>query len=178
MFHFAKQNKYKLLQPYSDDKSVDEVLLSREERTSSSSTEDVPPYYKIPSKTPYRLSCGLNIVLLCSVIALLVATWSELVIKYGDKFNNGLLKRVRQPCTSPNHNYSPCKLPVVLLLTSPDPPNSPNPGPNPYPHHHGPPQRLSPPQPPAQHIPPRPQPCRRRGLAAYRQHQPDPVELR
>jgi hypothetical protein len=99
MFPFAQQKNYHPVMAYRDDKAATEELLTAEGRSSSNAIDDIPPYYNSPSRTQHRLSIALNVVLLCTILSLIIASWPDWVLKYGDKFNNGLLKRVSQPCT-------------------------------------------------------------------------------
>jgi hypothetical protein len=98
-----KQPNYTLVSEYRDSSSVDgekgELLPQDRVSFSVSSDDRIPPVVKPPSKILHRMSLGLNAVLLCAVVALIVTAWPELVLKR-DKFNNGLLKRTSRPCMS------------------------------------------------------------------------------
>ena len=98
----AKQQDYIPVTEYSDDSSVDEEkgeLLHQNRNSFSASSDDgMPTNPKSPSEVLNRVSFGLNVVLLCTIIALVVAGWPELTLKW-DEFDNGLFKRTSQPCT-------------------------------------------------------------------------------
>ncbi|MCJ1394221.1 hypothetical protein MMC18_007099 [Xylographa bjoerkii] len=86
--------KYTSLQTAQDEEYADKSLL----------TDPAPHPYELPvnhhrpaSRNPYRLSIGLNIILFCSTAFLLVGIWPLWVIRFGDKFDNALLKKVSQP---------------------------------------------------------------------------------
>ncbi|CZR55504.1 uncharacterized protein PAC_05392 [Phialocephala subalpina] len=107
---WRKQKKYTPVTDYRDDSSVDgekgELLPQERGSLSITSDDGILPVRKSPQNVLHKLSIGLNIALICAIMALVAIAWPELVLRW-DKFGNGLLKRTSRPSPILNQAHIP-----------------------------------------------------------------------
>jgi len=135
------------------------------ERSSSEVTTEELSGRHISSSTKYRLSIILNVVLLCSLTALLATNIPQWRVRLPDKLNNAFIRQVSMPCESAVRSVF--SLPIFMSSST-------HPGPSAHPTHHGEAQRLASPRPPRVDLPPTAFARGRPSLAPTREHQSDP----